>query len=89
MNREKETAINKAALNDFALMLAVIDRPPLAYNIFDKRTYNSAFHFLLSESITEPSHEAIADMLRRHSFNEDWIPGLLQLFEEYKVGGNL
>jgi len=89
MNQEKETATNKAALNDFALMLNAIERPPLAYNIYDKRVYRMAFHFLLSESISEPSHEDIANMLQKHSFESEWIPGLLQLFEEYKTNGDI
>ena len=89
MNEEKKEAINRAALNDFALVLSRIERPPLAYNIFDKLIYRSAFSFLLSESITEPDHKSIADILRRHGFNDDWIPGLLQLFEEYKANGDI
>jgi|GEM_PF-4400572 len=89
MNKEKKEAINKAVLNDFALMLSVIERPPLAFNIFDKRVYRSAFSFLLSESITEPDHKSITDILRKHGFNDNWIPGLLQLFEEYRANGDI
>lgn len=89
MKDERKEAINKAVLNDFALMLNVIERPPLAYNIFDKRVYRAAFSFLLSESINEPNHTSIANRLHRHNFNADWIPGLLQLFEEYKTNGDI